>query len=445
MLPPFQSPPFQSLYLDRRLVRSSHTRWVGLHWLLAGATLALVAATWRLWTPQQVFPQVPLLAIGLWIPVWLGWAATGVLVASPWLAALFEQRETVRRSALAAFVVALVLLFIANQHRLQPWAYQFAIIAAVLALATTGRALGLCRLLTVGIYFHSAWTKLDYSFLHDLGPRLIQPLGLPESCELVAAAALPLGEILIAFGLLLPVTRKTALIASIVMHVALLLILGPLGLDHSWGVLLWNVFFIFQGLLLFCPTNHCRRRIPSPINTGRILLPTTTRSATSQRIATTLVAAALVLPFAEPWGVWDMWPSWGLYASKAERTVVLLRTTNDSQLPRELREYLIDLPDGSGWLQLDLQTWSLSTLGVPLYPQNRFQLAVASRVAAVLENRPLENKAGNVGIRVLLVSQSHWRTGQRQTTELANRPQIDDQRTKFLLSAKPAKNWNPSH
>ena len=422
--------PFRSLFLDRRLLAGGHARWVGLHWLLAMSTIALVGVTWRLWTPQTVFPQVPLLSIGLWIPSWLEWIAASVMIVSPALAAVSVDRESIRRTALAVFIVATLVLFVANGHRLQPWAYQFVLIAAVLMLAPGNRSLGLCRLLTTGVYFHSAWTKFDYSFIHGLGLRLVAPLRLPEPFEIWAATVLPLAEMLIALGLLVTATRTAAVVCAIVMHVILLAVLGPWGLDHSSGVLLWNVFFIVQNIVLFWPSQsaieHWRWKTVSAFKKSRM----------GFQSSLAIVALALVLPLAEPWGWWDLWPSWGLYASKAERTAVLLRVSNEKRWPAEFQEYLLEVPDSPGWWQLDLQAWSLDALGVPLYPQNRFQLAVASRVAATISK--------NLGIRVLLVSPSNRWTGARATEDLSNRPKIDARRAKYLLSAEPAENWLPS-
>ncbi|HEX6986541.1 MAG TPA: hypothetical protein VF170_14255, partial [Planctomycetaceae bacterium] len=56
-----------------------------LTWLrrwLAVCGLLLVAATWRLWTPQEVFPQVPFVAALRDAPAWLDWIGlAGMLVA----------------------------------------------------------------------------------------------------------------------------------------------------------------------------------------------------------------------------------------------------------------------------------------------------------------------------------------------------------------------------
>ena len=49
--------------------------------LLAVSLLALVAATWKLWTPQDVFPQVPLIRAACDWPGGFDWVCLAVLVA----------------------------------------------------------------------------------------------------------------------------------------------------------------------------------------------------------------------------------------------------------------------------------------------------------------------------------------------------------------------------
>ena len=433
---------FSSLYLDRRLVRSGPLRWVALHWLIAPGVVALVAVTWRLWTPQNLFPQVPLIGIGQWIPTWLDWPLLTVFIAAPTLAAACStagatgglparagaKNDSLRRNALIAFVAAGILLVLANQHRFQPWAYQFVLLALVLALTTPNRALGLARALTVGIYVYSAWSKLDYRFLHELGPRMTAPLldlvGIsPDTAPIGFAAVLPVGELLVACGLLFRRTRRIALAASIAMHVMLLFVFSRWGLDHSWGVLLWNVFFIAQNLVLFTPT-RCR---PQHARSSQSLRPS--QPQRNSGLATAIVTLSLVLPLVEPWGWFDVWPSWGLYASRAERATVLLRTARDESIPAPIRPYLREVSDSPGWQHLDLHTWSLATLDAPLYPQNRFQLGV---VRSITDRLPPD-----VEIRVQLHSQSNRWTGDRSSKELLRRPKIQAEAAKYLLRPAP--------
>ena len=53
--------------------------WFGRAWALAA--LSLIAVTWRLWTPQDAYPQVPLAPAGRLAPQWLDWLGlAGMLV-----------------------------------------------------------------------------------------------------------------------------------------------------------------------------------------------------------------------------------------------------------------------------------------------------------------------------------------------------------------------------
>ncbi|MGC1274696.1 MAG: MauE/DoxX family redox-associated membrane protein [Planctomycetaceae bacterium] len=244
-------------------------RWLALCGLL------LVAATWRLWTPQVVFPQIPFLAVLRTVPGWIDWIAlTGVvaglvgLLLTPGERGASALRALSNRAAswfACLFVASLTLLILLDQHRFQPWAYQFAIVAIALAFVPAQRALSLLRLLrllTIGIYFWSAVSKLDYTFLHGLGPELLrgtltafglEPRWMRSDVATALALAFPLDELAVAALLAFRRTRKYGLILAIAMHVLLLATLGPLGLNHSWGVLLWNVYFIGQDVLLFAP------------------------------------------------------------------------------------------------------------------------------------------------------------------------------------------------
>ena len=79
-------------------------------------------------------------------------------------------------AGLLLFAAATARMVALDQLRLQPWAYQFMLMAVVLALAERNAAFALLRLLIVAFYFHSALTKFDYSFLHTLGQQFLAVL-----------------------------------------------------------------------------------------------------------------------------------------------------------------------------------------------------------------------------------------------------------------------------
>ena len=163
------------------------------------------------------------------------------------------------RRSLVAFAGALVFLALADQHRLQPWAYQFLLLALVLAVLPVSEAIAWGRLLTASIYFYSALSKLDGTFLESGGGQIVAGLltflhaadQLSELSQRVLAGTLAVGELLVAIGLCWRRSRRAAFLASLVMHVLLLAALGPWGAQNKPGVLLWNVFFIVQNVVIF--------------------------------------------------------------------------------------------------------------------------------------------------------------------------------------------------
>jgi len=405
--------------------------------------LVLFAATFRLWIPQDRFPQVPLIAPAGSIPPALEWFL-GATILVTLVASLIAKRQRLWRTALLAFAVAVGVLMSIDQHRLQPWAYQFVIIALVFAWADRARALALLRLLTVSIYFHSALSKLDYTFAHSLGRRFVDVLlawfggsiaAWPEEVQTSLALLLPAGELLVAVLLCLRGRPRLAGIAlAIGMHLALLLILGPGGLNHRPAVLIWNLFFIAQVLVLFQPWTRIgpARQEPRPpgVETPRAgaasPVPDEDSGSWSDRAAEGFVLLVVLLPLLEPLDRFDPWPAWGLYATRGSRVVVLLPEAKVDRLPPRLRP-LVEPGGRPGYVHLRIDRWSLEGLAVPLYPQARFQLGVAQAVA---KNFDLADSL----VAVHLSAANRW-TGKRASTVLTGLRQIEAAGDRFLFNA----------
>ncbi len=287
------------------------------------------------------------------------------------------------------------------------------------------------RLLVVSFYFYSAATKLDDSFLHTLGQQFLEALAGSRAAawspavRLALAAVFPLGELAVAAGLAFRRTRRAALAGAVLLHVLLLVILGPWGLDHKPGVLIWNAYFIVQDLLLFAAP----RKLPQ----------TSTEQTTALRApwpAVALVLAAVVLPVLEPTAWFDMWPSWGLYASNAERVVLQVHRRAGDGLPEALTPF-VEQPDDPAdpWLTVRLDRWALASLSAPIYPQNRSQLGVA---AAVIERVHLANRA-----RVIRLGLANRFSGAREETILQGPAQLAAAGDEYFFNSRPADNLRP--
>jgi hypothetical protein len=399
------------------------------------AGLSLVAATWRLWIPHDHVPQVPLAFFAASWPEWFQWSALVGLIAGL-VVTLFAVAPRIVQTALFMFAAGVTVLITGDQLRMQPWAYQFVILALVLALAADSEVLPLARLFIASFYIYSAITKLDHSFLHTLGQQFLSALGAAvgqsldhwsERARLTAALAFPIGELAIGLALLASRLRRAAVVGAIVLHVLLLVILGPWGLHHKPGVLLWNAYFIAQDVIVFWPGRAVQTAIRPATH---IQAATAGAGRFSTGAARAIALAAIVLPLLGPTTWFDMWPSWGLYASNSERTLLLVHRQAVADLPTELQVYC-EAGDASiePWLSLRIDRWVLESHDAPIYPQNRVQMAIAT---AIIARHQLAYRA-----RIVRLSLADRWTGERISSVLASTAQIEAASNDYFFNARP--------
>lgn len=409
----------------------------------------LVLATFRVWLPilgfNDEFPQVPLLESLGRVPSVVDLVALVVFLGG-WLLIGFSSRKTLGTFCAIFFGAVLIGL---NQHRLQPWCYQLLIFAALLALRDSQLSLRLLRVFVVSIYLYSALSKIDFEFLHTVGQQFLSvplaALGATSSEDpgaagrMAMAFAIPISEFAIGVGLIFERTRRWAGYAACVLHVGLLYVLGPLGLNHSWGVLLWNVHFIGVVYLLFIQT-------PADLVSEGVSSGDSERSkernAEREAFATLLTRPAcwlllpvLLLPAIERLGFWDHWPSWALYAPHSSRVEVEVASTAVDRLPESLQRLVSEQYSGESlesalWVRVPLSKWSLTQLGVPIYPQDRFQAGVADSLAQIVDS-PFEIRAHVLGIASRV-------TGKRESKTLTGTKEISGRiHDRFLLGSQP--------
>lgn len=363
-----------------------------------GATLlALLGATWPLWTPWGEAPRLPAPYLGLAAPP-LDLVCLPVLVFAV-LATLLRDRSPNRMAGFAT--AALAVLMLGDQLRWQPWAYHALLVGFVLATCSAGRAVRLARWLAISVYAYSALWKFDATFAATLGQQFlatgvvwmgVDPAQWPADTSRCAAMLFPAAELfvacLLAAGLRYPKLAKPGAVVAVAMHAAVVAILSPWGLDHSTGVLLWNVGFAWQTWALFSSQK------PHQESATRLT-----------RLATAVIVFAMIAPASAPCGWWDRWPSWGLYSPGGERAAVFVHRSVWDRLPVGLQKVSEETDDA--WRRARLDRWLLAENRAPIYPQNRVVLAIA---AGLVEKFPLGDR-----VRVVAESQADHVTGERDT------------------------------
>ncbi|MFT5327959.1 MAG: hypothetical protein ACI8P0_005865 [Planctomycetaceae bacterium] len=434
------------------------------------SALILIACTWRLWFAASDFPAVPFFSFLAPVSRTVDPILSGVLVVALLVDAFLAANRVARGRAFVrsvrieqgcnvTFIEMAVALILLNQHCLQPWMYHFLILTPLLWPQTSKSKLTVDEVgsvestddlsddafsqnailwFTASIYAWSAWSKLDAGFLQTHGPKFVGAI-----CDAVgistrfwtdrtwafAAATLPIGELIVAAALLFRKTRSVALCGSVLMHLVLILAVGPWGLNHNAGVLLWNGFFIVQNVVLLVAVRQsgANAGLPSDECTTETSTTRKVRCARRRSAAVLILAGAVLFPALRSVGCCDTWPAWAVYASSPARVLVQVREDFVDQLPESLTPYVEprQINDGWSWLRIDL--WSLNATGTPIYPEDRFQLGVARSVARNF------NDYGHV--RIIYEYESDRWTGIRERTDVHGDAEIAESGCRFRFNS----------
>ncbi|MEW4488995.1 MauE/DoxX family redox-associated membrane protein [Thalassoglobus sp. JC818] len=393
--------------------------------LIAVFFLVQCALTWPLWVCPG-FPQIPWFSLLTGVPFWVDYVfLAGIVIGALGVIANGTVRgRDIFPGLLYSAAVGLVLF---DQHRLQPWTLQLIVSGLLLWWAPNSRGLQCNRWFVCSIYIYSAISKLDLTFL-DAHGQLLLNAGLnsfgvetnywsPESRRWMALL-LPVGEMLIGLLLLFRRTRSLGRWASYMMHGLLIWMLGPMGLNHEYGVLGWNLYFILQNRLLFA----------SDVETPQSVEEHVSINPWRGRIAVAMTGLVIGLPIFENWNLYDHWPAWAVYCSRPAKVRVELVPAEGDQIPEEFKDFVTPGPVFSESEELSIDKWSFQTRYCPVYPQLRYRLAVSK---ALLDRLPTESFQIEIEL-----TPDRW-TGVREAVSLSNRQELDEYCERFWINTRP--------
>jgi uncharacterized membrane protein YphA (DoxX/SURF4 family) len=295
--------------------------------MLAGIALSL-----KLWFPfDRLYPAAP-------FATWLGFGPAWIdaLLTIVMLAALLAGWWKTALGVLA-------MLVLRDQSRLQPWAWEYALLTVALMLPSAG--LKTCRALVIALYIWSGIQKLNMTFATRTWFE-VSGGNLPH----FAWIAIPLGEIAIGVALMFERTRRAAVIAAVALHGSIIVMLIA---SHENSVVWpWNIVMALLVLVMF-------------------------RGAPQGRMQWALVAVAAALPALSFVGLWDPYLSGALYSGNTEQAVVIVAPDVVPHLPQVIaRNTWQDSPPRF----IDLNRWSYDELNVPAYPAERVFKEIATDV-----------------------------------------------------------------
>ena len=407
--------------------------------VLTISTLAITLLTRPLWFCGGLFPKVPFVPACGRIEFELGAVLIGSLFAASSASALGLVKRSVwaRRSTSVASAIAVacfVVLVSGDQHRFQPWVYQYIMTIAAILVVPGERGERLCRFFLIALYLHSGLSKLDVSFRDELGrvflDRTLGAFGLdatlwPRGVRSAAIWFAPAYEIAIGVALARGRTRTIGALGAIALHGTLFYVLGPRGLDHSAGVLAWNAAVAVEVAVLFLGAAG-RDRHNTISNHNNIK---ENNSFVRRVFGFVFIFLIFIAPCGERAGLFDTWPSFGLYASHAERTIVLIAREDVGEYPESIVRHAKSVPGIPGRLVLDLTSWSRAERDAPVYPQNRALNGVAEALAM--------RYVGRRPIRVEHLGRAGLFSDRRDRVRLIGLDAIREHARSYYLNARP--------
>ena len=323
-------------------------------WLQRAITIAFVCGlllSAPLWFGLRTYPIAPLVVgvPALLVPL----DALFFVLAVALLGVLCVSRQS--WWVTVGLLGTLGVFIVTDITRLQPWVYQYAAMLGAFAFCTREKSLNVCRFIVAATYVWSGVQKLNPQFMQSTFAWLLAPLGTFSMPHLAIAVAL--AETLLGLGLLWGKTRHLSVVLVVVMHLLILLSIGPLG--HNWNTIVWpwNIAMMMFVVLLFWKWN-------SGIQNSEFRIQNWLFNLRSCWYSIAIVLLFGVMPLFSFFGLWDSYLSASLYSGNTDSARIAILDRESVRLPPSLQKRF-ESPE------TPLLFWSMDELNVPPYPEAR--------------------------------------------------------------------------
>ena len=341
----------------------------GLHY--SGNTVSLLLQTtficwlitkkigWKLWVSERLFPVVPPFDF-LYMPAAVHWFLL-ITVAALLIILIFNPgNKYLQIGLLTAELVSCLL----DQNRWQPWEYQylFIVVISIINHHQKQKIITCIAFIMAATYLYSGLGKLNPGFLILFWDKMVLAQYFKIGNALInhpyiyyCGYIIGVIEILAAAGLFFLKTQKISAAALIMMHLVILILLGPFGLHYNKIIWPWNMLMMVQLWLIFLN----KETVPININ------------ALWKGWNKIIIICWGVLPALNYAGLWDSYLSSRLYSGSLPQMVFCIK---DSAEIKMLKPYL-NKSDLYNVCKADalvnIQTWAMKEMNTAPCPQLR--------------------------------------------------------------------------
>lgn len=262
--------------------------------------------------------------------------------------------------------------------RWQPWEYQY-LLTLIFFLFSKDRKqfLSLVGFLIAITYIFSGLHKFSGSFLYSFWDRIIlnRLLDLPYSMiknPFVHYSGLIFSviEIFIGVGILFFRNKKYISILAILMHLFIVLLYGPVGLNYNIIIFPWNLVMIGVVLVLFYQN----------------VAPRFTATFFSNKLNVSVLIVIGLMPVFSFIGKWDDYLSYNLYSGNTKTLSICVDVVRGYPELEQHRSKVKSSKFCDGNYLINTTTWALDELKVPVYPEERVFKIMQDRFNAKYPN-----------------------------------------------------------
>ncbi|MFT3796241.1 hypothetical protein [Flavobacterium sp.] len=327
------------------------------------AWLVSKVISWKLWLPTgRLFPELPIFDFLPVLPATASLVLCVLSVTAILGLVLFPYKKILYFVAIAVELVACIF----DQMRWQPWEYQYllTLVFFVYYYRNPKAFLEIFGALLALTYFFSGLHKFNEAFLSEIWENILRRLLnlVPGQSGLLFYSGYFLAavECAVGVGLLFFKNKRPFVYLCFGMHLALLYMLGPLGINFNEVVWPWNIAMILLVWTVFYKQPVVlTKAIVRPVFNKAVLV---------------LIGICPLLNFV---GLWDDYLSFSLYSGKVEK---IYACYDENHKPKMLRPYAASKnPCGPGNVTVSVINWSFKELKVPMYPAEHAYKAFKQR------------------------------------------------------------------
>ena len=361
--------------IPQRLQLIKHTILIGL--------LISVLLSLNLWAGQRWFPKTSSFADFTGVP-----APYDYINLITLLTLLFFSFISTSKTPIILLILFSIYLCFDDQNRLQPWFFNYLLLLVVFLFYKQRvdepnnytAVLISMQILIALVYIFSGLQKFNSHFVTDTYTWFISPLSnilnqRQMGIMMLFGKFVPHTEITIGLGLLIKPTRYIVLPAVILMHLFILVMLGPAGKTYNYVVWPWNIAMIIIDLLLFASVKQERFFDIAFLFKGLCFY-----------IVITLM---LIFPLFSFQNKYDSYLSSSLYSGNTHNCTLILTDNAYKKLPYYLKNFVTT---NTNYNILTIKKWVMAELHTPCIPEYRVFKTVQQYVIYITHTNAQEVK-----------------------------------------------------